>query len=785
LKFIRRRVFPIVLFLEIVVYGCSGGGGSNTATVIPPPPPPPPACSSYTTVTPTSKLKISVKTNGIYLISPNGLKSSCLVLASGLTLHDFTLQNFDPNTKLFVTIPINFDSQDNLEFYGVGVNRNDYTRVNADYTETNVYWLVPKNLSTPQLLMTTKAGSSGGPNLSPLTTLHLEQNNLNEPGMLNGNGQDHWFWDQLLISGGSLVYPTIGSAYSFTLNDYDSQFTDLPILSINLFSKVNTPHAVSVDTPLLVNANVAWNTTTPYTFTSTVTGLLPIGVNGLGLRLTSNADQVYLNWFELEYPGMAYHDQVTFHQSNHSQGDYTFAIKGFTQNQVEVFDITDPTLPLMIPPANISYNSVGSFYQAVLKDTTSFPVKYIALTPAQRMIPAPGSVALSNGVDLNGISGTFDYLIISHENFITNIGPLKVFRESPAGGSHSIYVAKIGDVYDSYSGGIFTPQAIKDFASDFYSKSSLQYLLLVGDASIDYKNYLSSSLFGYSQDNYIPTYLQEYTYGQTPSDFWFVPQTGTPPSSLPNIAIGRIPAKTGAEVDRVVTKILNYQKPSSPSWNQNVLFVAADTFETSSSGLINAISSIPGTFSSTTAYYSLYGATSTYQITNSIGNSGALITNYLGHGSVGVWGNGLGNGSISAVFFQASDSWNLNNSSKLTFLVTLDCLNGDFAGYGEGLYNPIHNLNNPYSLSEEILKSTTGGSIASFSPTGQGYTSNHITLATALYNNLLVPTPPTIGQAIQQAERSVLLSGSVSPQDFETVQIFVLLGDPATQLAVP
>jgi hypothetical protein len=307
-------------------------------------------------------------------------------------------------------------------------------------------------------------------------------------------------------------------------------------------------------------------------------------------------------------------------------------------------------------------------------------------------------------------------------------------------------------------------------------------VLLVGDASVDYKNYL-----GYGQENFVPTYVMEYSFGQTPSDYWYVQG----PTNLPIMAIGRLPGKTGTEVDTMVNKIKSYEINAppklSPTWNKNAVFVAADdyisgnVFEPDSNLLISGFSST--SIMITTIYDSVTGSNTNGQIIYNLNNTGALITNYMGHGSVGVWGNG-DNGFLSSIFFQSSDAYNyLTNINQLTFLVTLDCLNGYFAGYGEGLPNSYTGQNNPLSLAESFLKSSTGGAVAAFSPTGQGYTIKHVGLAQELYKQILAPpNPPPLGLEIKKAETNVILNNS---SDLETVSIFVLLGDPATQLALP
>ncbi|MHB8483816.1 MAG: C25 family cysteine peptidase, partial [Nitrospiria bacterium] len=139
---------------------------------------------------------------------------------------------------------------------------------------------------------------------------------------------------------------------------------------------------------------------------------------------------------------------------------------------------------------------------------------------------------------------------------------------------------------------------------------------------------------------------------------------------------------------------------------------------------------------------------------------------------------------------------NLSNINKLTFLVTLNCLNGMFAGPGEGLLIPNTQppQYNPISLSESFLKSSLGGAVAAFSPSGQGYSSYHVPLAQEIYQTIFstsppppppgtpLPPQPVLGLAIQQAEKNILTN---SPAFLETISLFVLLGDPATQLAIP
>ncbi|MFI5303587.1 MAG: C25 family cysteine peptidase [Nitrospiria bacterium] len=797
----KKLIFSFVLGC-LFIYGCSGGGGGGQTVGEIPPPPPPPGCGSYTALNSASKLKINVKSNGIYIISPSILSQFCFD-SSGINLHNFKIQNFNPaaNSKIFVDIPVNYDVQGNVEFYGVGVNRNDYTAPNANYTETNVYWLVP---GTP-VKMATKANASPSTPATAMTTLHMETNNVYWPNLVNGSTYDHWFWAPDLANGQTFIYNGLGFQNNFYLSNYDSTFGNQIGLSVyfhadNPAQSTTETHNLSLSFNATPLTPASWSvssaqTNLPFYYHANFQHALNTYPSPNSLSITTNDTSVagvYLNWFELEYPVMANQDQVVFHGNILSSGNYTFAINGFTQNQVEIFDITNPANPQLIPAPNISYVLSGSGYQVVFNDDLSYPNNYIALTPAQRMVPGNASISIANSVNLTGVSGNYDYLIITHENFYSNVQPLSSYRGTSAGGSHLVKTVKMTDVYDSYSGGIFTPQAIKDFLIQAKSSTmtNLQYVLLVGDASLDYKNYQN-----YGQENFVPTYLIDYSFGQTPSDYWFVQNSicnSNVSTCAPTLAIGRLPAKTGTEADTMVNKIINYEtvnKPSVASWNKNIIFVSGSdsdsTFDTDSGTLASLIPS-GGGYQAINDFYSSAPAGMTTTILSSI-NSGALVTNYMGHGSVGFWANCV-SGQCTNLFFQTTpivnDVTSLNNSAMLTFLVTLDCLNGMFAGSGEGQMNPLTQTFNPYSVAETFLKSSMGGAVGSFSPTGQGYSTSHMNLASQLYPVLLQSGAPPVGIVIQQVEGTILQT-TASPTDLETVQIFVLLGDPATRLILP
>jgi hypothetical protein len=144
-----------------------------------------------------------------------------------------------------------------------------------------------------------------------------------------------------------------------------------------------------------------------------------------------------------------------------------------------------------------------------------------------------------------------DLVMISHGDFLESLEPLKAFRESQG---LSVALIDVEDLYDEFTFGIKTPQAIKDFLQR--ARSSWQkpprFVLLVGDASFDPRNY-----YGFGHFDYLPTKLVDTNYIETASDDWFVDFNG---DGLPDIAIGRIPLRTAEEAAGVVSKLIGYEQ---------------------------------------------------------------------------------------------------------------------------------------------------------------------------------------------------------------------------------
>jgi hypothetical protein len=86
---------------------------------------------------------------------------------------------------------------------------------------------------------------------------------------------------------------------------------------------------------------------------------------------------------------------------------------------------------------------------------------------------------------------------------------------------HDGDLVTIQQIYDEFGWGVPDVTAIRDFLRWRYERGELGYVLLLGDATWDYKDYLTGETF----TNYVPSYERRYRVGANNpynTDDWFV-----------------------------------------------------------------------------------------------------------------------------------------------------------------------------------------------------------------------------------------------------------------------
>jgi hypothetical protein len=372
-----------------------------------------------------------------------------------------------------------------------------------------------------------------------------------------------------------------------------------------------------------------------------------------------------------------------------------------------------------------------------------------------------------------------DYILITHRDVgwdgngdqLPWLRDLVVHRQSQG---LRVFVADIEDIYDTFSFGIKTPHAVKDFLAYGYASwtaPAAQHVLLVGDSTYDPKNHWNEN----DTTAYLPTYSIYTDYkGETVTDNWFVTFSGD--DAVADMHIGRLPAADAAHAQIMVDKIIAYETAvNSQTWQTDLLLIAdnqrpgsAYDYEAAFEAINeDAAALIPDAMADPfRGYLNDYAATAflTDDIIDSL-NDGVLIANYAGHGATQIL--------AEEHIFDAGDVGSLTNADRLPFFVSMACEAGFFA-YPETWFYP--------SLAEALLRSQNGA-IAAFMPTGMTATEGQQILDAALFEAIFTKDIRTLGPAIADAKQTMLANGQTSYA--QTSDTFLLFGDPATALQIP
>jgi hypothetical protein len=256
--------------------------------------------------------------------------------------------------------------------------------------------------------------------------------------------------------------------------------------------------------------------------------------------------------------------------------------------------------------------------------------------------------------------------------------------------------------------------------------------------------------------------------GQTASDNWFAEVSGS--DSLPDLLIGRLTPRYATHARDMIDKIIYYEEnPPASSWNKRLLLVAddghsgdgfSDAFEITSEELAGRL---PSYYTANKIYVRNYPpGDPRLEIANRI-NSGTLLVNYAGHGSVDTWAYWTGGWT-----WRASDVQPLSNTYKLPMVIAANCLNGYFVD----IYT---------SMAEEFLRVKDEGAVAMWAATSLGYPTSHRALLGAFYDAIFEHDVYGLGQATTEAK----FAAYSTPGGVDLAQTFVLFGDPAMRLGIP
>ena len=615
-----------------------------------------------------------------------------------------------------------------IEFYGTGID--------TPYSGERVYWLV-QNTRPGTRISSVPAAASGSSAQGSFgfATIH-EDRTTYFATLLNGEDNDNFFGnvvtsqpvDENLNASNSDPASGIPITLDVTLQGgtdqqqhrVSVQFNGASIGELDFYGLANVTNTFPIDPSLLQDG------------AATVTLRALEGDNDVSLVQST----------VLHYPHRYVADSNWLRAT--APASSSLHIAGFTRPQIRVVDITNPQ---EIVELKGTVALEGAAYGVTLTTSNPGPAERTLLAFTEDQVAAPDALTFHHPSALAHNPRSTDIVMITHPHFATNLAPLARLHESEG---RSVTVVSVDAIFDAFNYGERSPYAIRNYLKSLATSSTRkpQAVLLVGDASLDPRNYL-----GFGNFDFVPTRIIETQAFKTASDDWFTDfqQTG-----FATIPIGRLPVRTAADADLVISKIVGYENGSSAgSWNQQALIISDQNEGANFTAESQyAISNLPSSLKPAQIVADgLDPAAARQQIIAGL-NHGALLVNYSGHGATEQWS--------FADLFNNNDAATLSNGQRLPFYLLMDCLNGFF----HDVYSQ--------SLAESLLLAPNGGAVAVWASSGFTTSPPQASMNQAMLHALQMSPSLTIGAAALQSKLSV--------NDKDVRRTWILFGDPAMKL---
>ena len=667
----------------------------------------------------TEAVKLLVEADGVYRVKMAELQRAGLMIEQA----DYDALSLTENGE-----PVPYLLRDNsVIFYGQASD--------SRYTASRPYII---RAGAPGMVMEeVMSGASHGAPLEQVTrTLHLEENYeyFSEASPLLQ--QEPWFWQTLPLEGAvdidfSLAAPANGAG----------------ILKINLYGAThsqatNPDHTLSLSLNGVPLPDVTWDGQTVHTASLELPpGTLRTGSNQLLLENLPDSfvDLMRLDWIELTYDArpIADEDVIDFHDS---VGRLT--LEGFDEPPL-ILDVRAPAAPRLLTGWREQVDGIhmtvgaGMNVVAVGKDGFRQPTRIAALRDGNWRDPDRAA----------------DLIIVTTDQLLPALTPLVAAREEEG---LRVAVVPVEEIYDEFGGGASTPVAIHHFvryAHQQWARPGPRYLLLVGEATTDYRGYLSERPENPIQppENTVPPYLVPVNFsGETISDSRLADVDG---DLKPDLAVGRWPVDSVAAVEGLVERTLAYEASEASA---QALFAADGTspeFEQVTDRILRQ-SDFP-----TRQTERLTGAGA--DAVAASWNEGRWLVTYTGHGSLSLWGKDE--------LFSGDTVELLSADAPPPLVLQLTCLSGLFA-HPEGP-----------SLSETLLTNETG-TVLTVAATSLTLSAHQEPFAVAFLRALRDDDVVRVGDALQRAKDNLDVSHNGLR---EVVDTFILLGDPSAHIVRP
>jgi hypothetical protein len=796
--------------------------------------------------------RIKIRQNGVVRLDFARMSTTTGFLPANLSTWKLTNRGVEvPFEVKDVNANNVMDSGDWIQFYGQASDDEPKAVLNTDlpgttndifeardFTDENVYFLTVES-GVGHARMTSRASDPTNTRTPPTDFQAIAHAEVDSPlGYRPLSGNDPWYWTPTLsnpanfqgnglaatradnVSLPGLASPTAAAQVTVKLRGLSEEFATLPDHHSRITLKTNTGTTLATN-----NDNGTFDGRSLYVHDFSYPGTGPgltnpaqVTIDALSVAgSAAYANQFILDWIEIRYRRLfqATSDVLTF---EYPDGDSEFIVSGLATSSPQIYELTGKIGSTgVISPVRLTGGVVtgaGPFSvrfrldnDPALADGTSR--RFVVFGTGAIAALTDPDFTLDTESDLKNTLNQADLIVIASP---TVLGPnsqttLNLLLSYHATKGVTSKIAMLQDVADEFGNGLAGPVAIKNFLTWVMSTNTGQgwanpkpaYVMILGDGSYDYKA-------GEANGNYVPTqilFLDDPSLGYYASDNVLAAVVGS--DTLADLVVGRIVARTDAEANVVLQKILSYQQsPLSGNWRQRVVFASdrgkreggttgpVDRVESAEFEAVNdageALMKRPPFLTKKLRYWSDFCDTAPYSppqhtdacddgamhdaiqasVNGQDGFDGAAIFQYTGHGNFDIWSDDA-YWDNQAAHQPAPDPETLTNGTKLPWLLAHGCLIGGF------------HTTQTRSMGENWLKRSGGGAVAVFGPSGLtfGFASDAVT--ESVFDGVFGPHQERVlAEPILDSLSTLCGQGST-----QACQMYTLMGDPAMDLVFP
>ena len=609
----------------------------------------------------------------------------------------------------------------------------------SQFASRNVYWLTRgKGTAVRAAPATTSAGAL---RTTVTDTLHVEQDVAPATAVCHDPAGDLWLWTVLSAGGGTWGTGTFGFTAPEALQGVR---LDVALQGITASGREGE-HLVEVKLNGTVLGTAQWTGATSRVASFSVpAAILLSGANELTVTAVLGAGIPY------SMVGVDSFDVTYLRSTRTSTGSLrlqapaacTVRVDGVAAAGSWVLDLADPRMP---QTARISGGG-GTGQTAWLSFAAAAPgrIYYAAAAASARR---PDVVAPAAGTGLR--TGAADYLVITAAALRSAAQELADYRSSRGLATR---VVTTQEIYDEFSAGLPSPFGIRDFIACAATtwRPAPRYVVLAGDGSFDYRGVTASG------PSLVPPLMVDTPRGVATSDAALADGTG---DGVPDVAVGRIPATTAAQLSGYVAKLKAYEADAG-DWRRRAILAADDPDASGdfSAGAERLAATLPQDVAADRVYAGSLGATAARSRLLQSLAQGAVAAAYIGHAGVQQLAD---EGLLTSADVPA-----LRTAPRLPVFLALTCV----AGY--------ISLPGGECIAETLVNQPDGGAVAVLAPSTSEADPDSVAYGAQVLTGLFASRATRIGPVVQKAAADFAAGGGPRL----VVSTYNLLGDPATEV---